>query len=195
MRAPLTPERHHLRRLLTAGLICLGLLACSGCSSTRALVSPAYSIAQSQTVLPVMPFTNVLVPDNFAENVFNDFIDNMNDSQANSGFLRTDIIKDDLSEVEKILSPAHIYLTGEVWGYVETSGCCATEIRVKSRLRAQRVRSREVLWEMDLPMEAFFEHDNSTLTAEREKLAIRLARTMSTEAIRMLQGAKRIKLD
>ena len=114
-------------RLLQAGLLFLALLALSGCGNHRtALVSPAYSIARSQTVLPVLPFTNILVPDTFAESVFNDFIDTMNDSQGKTGFVRADIIKDDLSDVEKILTPAHVYLTGEIWSYLENAGCCAT---------------------------------------------------------------------
>jgi len=196
MRAPLTPERHPFGRLLTAGLICLALLSFSGCGTGRVtLVSPAYSIARNQTVLPVLPFTNTLVPDTFAESVFNDFIDAMNESQEKTGFVRADIIKDNLSEVEQILSPAHVYLTGEIWSYLENAGCCATEIRVKSRLRIQRVRSREVLWETEIPLESFFEHDNSTLAVEREKLAKRLSADLSRETIKAIQGAKRINLD
>ncbi len=183
-------------RLLRAGLLILVLVAVTGCGTGRTtLVSPAYSIAQSQTVLPVLPFTNILVPDTFAESVFNDFVDTMNENSAKTGFARADIIKDDLSDVEKILTPAHVYLTGEIWSYLENAGCCATEIRVKSRLQIQRVRSREVLWETEIPLEGFFEHDKSTLEVEREKLARRLSTEMSREAIKVLQGAKRISLD
>lgn len=190
------PVRAGSGRLLRAVLLFLALLAVTACGNSRVvLVSPAYSIAQSQTVLPVLPFTNILVPDTFAESVFNDFVDTMNENRAKTGFVRADIIKDDLSDVEKILTPAHVYLTGEIWSYLENAGCCATEIRVKSRLRIQRVRSREVLWETEIPLEGFFEHDNSTLDAEREKLAKRLSSEMSREAIKVLQGAKRINLD
>jgi|GEM_PF-887185 len=183
-------------RLLQAGILLFALLAVGGCGANRTtLVSPAYSIARNQAVLPVLPFTNILVPETFAESVFNDFIDTLNESREKTGFLRADIIKDDLSEVEKILTPAHVYLTGEIWSYLENAGCCATEIRVKSRLRIQRVRSREVLWETEIPLESFFEHDNSTLSVEREKLAKRLSDELSRQTIKAIQGAKRINLD
>lgn len=183
-------------RVLVLTACLLVLLLAGGCGSNRtALVSPAYSIAQNQTVLPVLPFNNILVPDTFAEMVFNDFVDSLNDNRAKTGFSLFAIVKENLSDVEKILTPAHIYLTGEIWSYLENAGCCATELRVSSRLRIYRVRSRELLWEKEIPLEGFFEHDNSTLAVERDKLARRLAREMATEALKALQGAKRIQID
>lgn len=179
---------------MTASL--LALLTAGGCGGNlTAHMSPAYSISQNQTMVPVLPFNNILVPDTFAESVFNDFVDDLNDRRAKAGFSLFAIIKENLSEVEQILTPAHIYLTGEIWSYLENAGCCATELRVSSRLRIYRVRSRELLWEKEIPMEGFFEHDNSTLAVEREKLAKRLAKEMATEALKTLQGAKRIQLD
>jgi hypothetical protein len=190
-----TPPSPLRRGLLRGGLLLL-LLAAAGCAGHHApLVSPAFSIAQSQKMLPVLPFTNILVPDSFAETVFNDYVDGLNEGGAATGFSWFGIIKENLSEVETILTPAHVYVSGEVWSYLENAGCCATEIRVSSRLRIQRVRSREILWETEIPLEAFFEHDKSTLEVERDKLARRLAVEMSRETIKALQGAKRIQLD
>lgn len=184
------------RRALRRGGVLLALLLATGCGSQRsALVSPAFSIAQNQKMLPVLPFSNILVPDTFAETVFNDFVDNLNENREKTAFSWFGIIKEDLGEVEKILTPAHIYLTGEVWSYLENSGCCSTELRVSSRLQIHRVRSRELLWEKEIPLDSFFEHDNSTLKIEREKLARRLAVEMSRETTRALQGAKRIQFE
>ncbi len=183
-------------KVLFRAVCLLALVLAGGCGGSRAaLVSPAYSISQSQTMLPVLPFNNILVPDTFAETVFNDFVDDLNESRTKAGFTLFAIIKENLSDVEKVLSPAHVYLTGEIWSYLENAGCCATELRVSSRLRIYRVRSRELLWEKEIPLEGFFEHDNSTLAVEREKLAKRLAREMAGEALKALQGAKRIQLD
>ncbi|HZV83064.1 MAG TPA: hypothetical protein VFF53_12945, partial [Geobacteraceae bacterium] len=148
MRVLSLPALPTLGRVLFRTTCLLVLLVAAGCGSNRAaLVSPAYSISQSQTMLPILPFNNILVPDTFAETVFNDFVDNLNDNRAKSGFSLFAIIKENLSDVEKVLTPAHIYLTGEIWSYLENAGCCATELRVKSRLRIYRVRSRELLWE------------------------------------------------
>ncbi len=184
-----------LRRVILLCALLVPLLA-SGCAGKRTtLMSPAFSVYQSQSTLPILPFNNILVPTPFAETVFNDFVDDLNDNREKAGFTTFAIIKEELGEVEKILSPAHIYLTGEVWSYLENSGCCATELRVSSRLRIYRVRSRELLWEAEIPLESFFEHDKSILAVEQEKLAKKLATEMARESRRALQGAKRIQID
>lgn len=168
------------------------VLLLAGCSTTKSYTSQAFTIAQNQQIVPVLPFASTLVPDAFAEAVFNDFVDGMNDTRAVSGFSWFAIIKDDPKEVEKILSPLHIYLSGEIWSYIENAGCCSTELRIKSRLRIFRVLSHELLWEVEIPMDGFFEHDNATLAVERDKLGKRLTAAMVQEAGKALQGAKRI---
>jgi hypothetical protein len=167
----------------------------SSCSSVKARTSPAFSISQDQKSVPILPFTGTLVPESFSEAVFNDFVDNLNDSKGASGFEWFGIIKEDLKDVEKVLTPAHVYLSGEIWSYIENSGCCSTELRVKSRLRIFRVLSRELLWEAEIPLDSFFEHDTSNLTVEREKLAKRLSAAMSDAAITALKNARHITAD
>ena len=176
-------------------LLLLLLVALSGCATGNVRTSQAFTIAQNQKMVPILPFSNTLVPESFSTAVFNDYVDNMNDSREKTGFSLFAIIKDDLKSTEKVLSPAHIYISGEIWSYIEDGGCCATELRVKSRLRIYRVNSRELLWEAEIPMESFFEHDSSTLVAEREKLGKRLSSSMSQMTIKALQGAKRISIE
>jgi len=166
-----------------------------GCSSTKIYTSPAFTVAQSQQMVPVLPFISTLVPESFSEAVFNDYVDSLNDSHGLSNFAWFAIVKDDLAAVEKILSPAHIYISGEIWSYIENSGCCSTEMRVKSRLRIFRVGSRELLWEAELPFESFFEHDLSTAAHEREKLARNLSARMTAETIKALKSVKRMSIE
>lgn len=174
-------------------LLFLALL--SGCASGHVRTSQAFSIAGNQKMVPVLPFTSTLVPTAFAEAVFNDYVDDLNDAKQKAGFALFAIIKDDLKSVEKVLSQAHIYISGEIWSYIEEAGCCSTELRVKSRLRIYRVSSRELLWEAEIPMESFFEHDASILAVEREKLGKQLSSSMAQMTIKALQGAKRINLE
>ena len=55
-------------KVLFRAVCLLALVLAGGCGGSRtALMSPAYSISQSQTMLPVLPFNNILVPDTFAE--------------------------------------------------------------------------------------------------------------------------------
>jgi hypothetical protein len=184
-------KKYHLAALSLLLLV----VTLSGCATGNVRTSQAFTIAQTQKMVPILPFSNTLVPESFSTAVFNDYVDNMNDSRDKTGFSLFAIIKDDLKSTEKILSPAYIYVSGEIWSYIEDAGCCSTELRVKSRLRIYRVNSRELLWEADIPMESFFEHDSSTIAAEREKLAKRLSSTMSQMTIKALQGAKRISIE
>ena len=168
----------------------------SGCASgPRIQTSQAFTIAQNQKMVPIVPFANTLVPAQFSEMVFNDFVDGLNDNQKQAGFSWFGIVKDDLKELEKVLQPTHVYISGEIWSYIENSGCCSTEIRVKSRLRIYRVNSRELLWEAEIPLDSFFEHDASTFPLEREKIGKRLSNTMVKETLKALQRAKRITTD
>jgi len=180
--------------LATLPLLLL-LVTLSGCATGNVRTSQAFTIAQNQKMVPVLPFSSTLVPESFSTAVFNDYVDNLNDSRDKTGFSLFAIIKDDLKSTEKILSPAHIYVSGEIWSYIEDAGCCSTELRVKSRLRIYRINSRELLWEAEIPLESFFEHDSSTLAAEREKLGKRLSSLMSQKTIKALQGAKRISIE
>ena len=172
------------------------LLLLSGCASgPRVKTSPAFTIAQSQQMVPIVPFANTLVPEAFSEMVFNDFVDGMNDHQQQAGFSWFGIVKDDMKELENILSPVHVYIAGEIWSYIENSSCCSTELRVKSRLRIYRMKSRELLWEAEIPLDSFFEHDVSTFPLEREKIGKRLSTIMVDETLKALQSAKRINTD
>lgn len=172
------------------------VLLLSGCaSSPRIKTSQAFTIAQNQKMVPIVPFANTLVPATLSEMVFNDFVDGLNENQQEAGIPWFGIVKDDIKELEKILSPAHVYITGEIWSYIENSGCCSTEIRVKSRLRINRVMSGELLWEAEIPMDSFFEHDQSTFPVEREKIGKRLSAAMVRETVKALHAAKRISME
>lgn len=172
------------------------LLFLTACSSSRVTYSsPAFSIATNQKMMPVQPFGSTLVPARLSDSVFNEFIDGLNDSQATTGISWFGIVKDDIKELEKSLPGSHVFLNGELWSYIENSGCCATELRIKSRLRIYRVQSRELLWEAEFPLEGFFEHDNSTIEVEREKLGRRLSSEMIKETSRALSGARKITVE
>ena len=182
---------NHLRLLPL--LLLLFLTACSSTRITHS--SPAFNIATNQKMLPILPFTATLVPPQLSESVFNDFVDGMNDNQAKAGFSWFGIVKDDITALEKVLPPSHIFINGEIWSYIENAGCCSTELRIKSRVRIYRLLSRELLWEAEFPMERFFEHDNSTLAVERTKLGRSLSEAMVKETVKALQGAKRMVVE
>ena len=171
-------------------LLLLVTLLVSGCAgSPRIIVDSPFRLAPSQEIMPVLPFTSTLVPEEFSESVFNNFVDILNDNHSKTNIKWFSIIKEDLSEASRVIPPDHLYVTGEVWSYIENSGCCSTELRVKARVRFYRAGSPERLMEIQLPMEGFFDHDRSTLSVERDKLALRLAQEMAKQVLQVLKNA------
>ncbi|WP_145022534.1 hypothetical protein [Geobacter argillaceus] len=165
------------------------LLLVGGCASeNRVLVARSFTVPATQEVLPILPFVGTLVPETFSTAVFDNCVDILNDNHAQTSIKWFSIIKDDLQEVTKALPPDHLYVSGELWSYIESSGCCSTELQVKARVRVLKAGTQEQLYEAEIPMSSFFEHDRSTLTTERSRLAMRLSSEMAAQILNVLKS-------
>ncbi len=170
-------------------LAVVSLLLVGGCASeNRVLVARSFTVPATQEVLPILPFVGTLVPETFSTAVFDNCVDILNDNHTQTSIKWFSIIKDDLQEVTKALPPDHLYVAGELWSYIESSGCCSTELQVKARVRVLKAGTQEQLYEAEIPMSSFFEHDRSTLTTERSRLAMRLSTEMATQILNVLKG-------
>lgn len=135
----------------------------------------------------LVPFTTIMVPQPVAEAVFDQFVETLNENGAPAGYQFV-ILKDDLDRVDPAWLRKATYVTGEIFGYVEESGCCSTDIRSKSRLALYRPGASEPKLRHEYPAKAFFDHDYSTLDAERKKLAERISQDLSSQLIKALGG-------
>lgn len=168
------------RRFFLSSLLTLfSSLMVAGCGpKPKVTVAPAFRSAAAETVY-IVPFTAALVPESFSETVFNDFVDLLNGRRRETGVRSFAILKDEPGAVDAgWLSQQH-YISGEIWSYVEESGCCATNIRVKVRASLTEPGKRAPSVEIFLPMESFFEHDKSTIDRERGRLARDIARELA----------------
>jgi hypothetical protein len=169
--------------------VVVSLLVLGGCASeNRVLVARSFTVPATQEVLPILPFVGTLVPETFSTAVFDNCVDILNDNHAQTSIKWFSIIKDDLQEVTKALPPDHLYVAGELWSYIESSGCCSTELQVKARVRVLKAGTQEQLYEAEIPMSSFFEHDRSTLTTERSRLAMRLSSEMAAQILNVLKS-------
>lgn len=136
-------------------------------------------------VVYVAPFTTVMVPSVVADSVFDDFVDRLNDEGAalDTEFV---ILKDPSEGMDPAWLAGRSYVMGEIFGYVEDSGCCSTEIRAKSRLFLHRPGEAAQDGGFEYPVKAFFDHDRSTLEQEREKIARSLASELSSYLLKNL---------
>lgn len=178
-----------LARKVLLLLAAVFLFAAGGCAgANKVLVAKPFTVPATQEVLPILPFAGTLVPEEFSTAVFDNCVDILNDNHAQTSIKWFSIIKDDLQDVTKALPPDHLYIAGELWSYIESSGCCSTELQVKARVRVVKAGTQEQLFEAEIPMGSFFEHDRSNLTTERNRLAMRLSREMAAQILNVLKS-------
>jgi hypothetical protein len=181
---------YDFRGWIMALLMLLTLLS-SGCSlSSKVTKSPDFNFSPEQKVVYIIPFTNTLVPESVSELVFNNFVDQMNQSRKASGVEWFFIMKDDQQYSDPDWLAKQTYMTGEIWSYIEDKGCCSTELRVRARVRLYEPGKPNSTLELFIPAEGFFENDNSTIEKERFLLAGRLAREMSKQLTKALSTSR-----
>ncbi|ACM18769.1 lipoprotein, putative [Geotalea daltonii FRC-32] len=161
-------------------LLLIAMLLLFGCASgPRVTMSPAFNPAPEDNIVYLVPFSQSLVPNDFSDTVFNEFVDNLNKNRSRTDVQWYYILKEDLKDIDPAWLTRQVYISGELWGYVENAGCCSTELRAKARLNLFEMEQRDATLEMQFPVEAFFEHDRSTLSNERQRMAKRLATEMA----------------
>ncbi|BDV44803.1 lipoprotein [Geotalea uraniireducens] len=181
-------QRGRLRRLIP--LFLLPLLFTAGCGPKPQLtVAPAFKPVTGIDSAYIVPFAAVLVPDSFNETVFNDFVDQLNRNRRQVGAKSFLILKEEVKDVDPAWLARQYYISGEIWSYVEDSGCCSTNIRVKARVYLHEPGQKEPSVEIFVPLEAFFDHDKSTLEREQDRLAHNLARELSQRLLAVMATA------
>ena len=161
----------------------LVLFTVTGCGpKPQVSVSPSFRPADVETAY-VVPFAGALVPEEFSATVFNDFVDQLNGRRRETGVRSFAILKDEMKDVDAGWLARQHYISGDIWSYVEDSGCCSTNIRVKARVYVHEPGKSIPSVEIFIPMESFFDHDRSTIARERDRLARDLARDLSRKVL------------
>jgi len=138
-------------------------------------------------VIYVIPFAAVMVPNDFNAMFFDQFVDLLNQGGEDLG-LQFVILKEDLQRVDPEWLAVRQYVTGEIYGYVEDSGCCSTDLRTKARLSYHRPKQELPAFRYEYPARLFFEHDRSTIDVERAKVAEEIAANLSSELLTVLRN-------
>jgi hypothetical protein len=170
---------------IAAFLFCLLLTGCAAVPSVR--MEAGFTPPPPQETIYVVPFTTIMVPVAIEEGVFDLFVDTLI-AGSRTGEYEVVILKEGTSRVDPEWLKEHNYVTGEVFAYVEESGCCSTAIRLRSRLQVHQPGSDRPTLTLDYPRETFFEHDYSTVETERKNIAEDVARTLATRLLDALSG-------
>jgi hypothetical protein len=160
-----------------------------------ALLVPASSFSADQApvappqTLYIIPFLNVMIPAEVSSQLFDAFIDQMMTAGEQSG-MQIRILKKDIDLIDKEWLARQFFVTGELFDYIEDSGCCSTEIEAKVRVYLYQPGSISPKEEIVVPGDIFFAHDISTLEKERLLLANRMALELSQQLIAELVPAQ-----
>lgn len=163
------------------------LLLLTGCAATP--TTKDYTALDPQLEresLYIVPFDATLVPPDFGDPIFDAFVDTLNARRKQTKVGRFVILKEDLKEVEPAWLIKQVYISGDIWGYVETSGCCSTEMRVKSRLYLYEPGKNSPTFEVFVPVEGYFDHDRGDITAAKARLGKKLAQDLAEAVIKKL---------
>jgi hypothetical protein len=137
-------------------------------------------------VVYVLPFISLMVPPEVQERVFDQFVDTLN-QRGVAQKLKFVILKQGLDKTQRAWLEARKYTLGEIFAYVEESGCCSTDLRTRVRLTYYRAHQADPVVNFEYPARVFFDHDRSTLAIERQKLADQIAGVLVEELFKALQ--------
>lgn len=171
-------------RILFPSLIWLLLTGCAPSLTTKDYTSLDPKIERES--LYIVPFDSTLVPPDFGGPIFDQFVDILNARRKQTKVGRFVILKEELKEVEPSWLIKQIYISGDIWGYVEKSGCCSTEMKVKSRIYLYEPGKNAPTFEIFVPVEHFFDHDRSDMAVAKSRLGKQLALDLAEAVIKKL---------
>lgn len=167
--------------------VLITLLLAGGCAPTPKIRSYGELDPKlEREALYIVPFDATLVPPDFGEPVFDQFVDYLNAHRKKTRVGRFVILKEELKDVEPVWLIKQNYVSGDIWGYVESSGCCSTSLTVKSRVYLYEPGKGQPTLEVFVPAEIFFEHDRTSMKTARAGMGTRLARELADAIIKKL---------
>jgi hypothetical protein len=138
-------------------------------------------------IVYVIPFIYMMVPLEVQERIFDQVVDMLNKS-SDQLQLKFVIFKSQPNENNRSWLKARKHITGEIYSYIEDSGCCSTDLRARVRLSYYRAHQKDPLLNYESSFRTFFDHDVSTLAAERQKLAEQIVNALVAELMKSLQS-------
>lgn len=162
-------------------------LLLTGCATTPSTRN--YSVLDpgiDRESVYIVPFDATLVPPDFGDPIFDQFVDILNARRKQTKVDRFVILKEELKDVEPAWLIKQVYISGDIWGYVETSGCCSTEMKVKSRISLYEPGKNSPTFEVFVPVDHYFEHDRGDITTAKARLGRKLALDLAEAVIKKL---------
>jgi len=177
------------RFLLRGLMLLLLILGCSSClpSDTRVWKEPGFQAPEMPSTLYIVPFSSILAPEEVRDRIFDGFVDELAE-KASELDTQVVILKKELQQLDAWWLSKQTYVTGEIFAYVEESGCCSTSIRLRGRIELFAPQDETASVRVEFPRETFFDHDYSNLSDERDRLTKNLAEEMAEALLKNLKS-------
>jgi len=165
----------------------LGALLLSGCAASPEIKATGMFDSQlERETVYIAPFDATLVPPDFAAPIFDRFVDILNARRKQTRVGSFVILKEDLQAVEPSWLDRQVYISGDIWGYQLASGCCSTDLKVKSKIYFHEQGNKVPVFEVFIPAEYFYEHDRSDPAAAKNRLGGKLAQELAEAVLKKL---------
>lgn len=167
-----------VRLLALLSMLCLAACATE---STRVEKKAGFVLRPDTQIIYIAPFRTVMVPAQVADPLFDTFVDELNlrGEQSPEDRYSFVILKKNLSDIDGEQLARQHYLTGEVYGFLEDSGCCSTTIQIQARLQLFQPDSEDSTLTVHDSDELYFDHDQAALPEKRQEIAQRVARRLA----------------
>lgn len=174
-----------VRLLALLSMFCLA--ACAA-ELTTVEKKAGFLLRPDTQVIYIAPFRTVMVPSPVADPLFDTFVDELNlrGEQSSEDKYSFVILKKDPSDIDDERLAQHHYLTGELYGFLEDSGCCSTTIQIQARLQLFQPGNEESTLMIHDSDELFFDHDQAALAEKRQEIAQRVAHRLADNLWRAL---------
>jgi hypothetical protein len=159
-------------------VFCLFLCSCAGPSRSNGV--PGSTVKLQHEQLYIVPFETIMVPREVSVNLFDLFVDRLNQQGAEKG-IEFVILKQGLAKIDPEWLATKSYLRGELFAYVEEVGSTMTDIKARSRVRLYQPNQSSPVLQLTFPTEVFYQNDYSSLPVERLKLAEQIANNLADQ--------------
>ncbi|PLY01904.1 MAG: hypothetical protein C0623_04905 [Desulfuromonas sp.] len=137
------------------------------------------AITATPQTLYVVPFLNVMIPENVSVNFFDAFIDDLMETGDAYG-LKVRILKQGIDTVDREWLAQQYFVTGELFDYQEDSGCCSTGLTAAARIYYYQPGVVAPKTEILVPGDVFFDHDLSNIEKEQYRLGAEMATRLTS---------------
>ena len=166
---------------ITTMAIGLLMLFLSGCAPTPTVTKVDNLTSPGKYDIYVLPFRDLMVPEAVSERVLNQYVDLLNLAGNENGYFF--IIYKDINRDGDAWIQDKYYLSGDLFGYSEESGCCSTFINLNGKIDYYQPGEKNASLSIQYPAETVINYQVENPEAVREQFILEFATTLSEQVI------------